>query len=211
MRERVTVRVSKAHCVPDIVVYQSEDFVMPKKAVEFNAEQNTGVVLFTMDKPANAPEDYQPVVHKFDLDKVSQAILVRLALHGASQKIGDSYAGAKDSGEDPIAYAESAVRETIKQLEEGNWSVTRTGTGAPRTSMLAQALAAVKGITLEAAIDAVSELNDDDKKTLQQNKKIAAKIAGLKAEQALARAKAAEAAAEKEDADKAAAEAGVQA
>jgi hypothetical protein len=178
---------------------------MPKKAVVFNAEAGEKLVNFTMDKPANAPEDFVPVVHTFDLSKVSEEILIRLALHGASQKIGDSYAGAKDSGEDPIAYADAAVQETIKQLLEGKWAISRTGSGAPRTSMLAQALAAVKGMSLEEAIEAVGELSDDEKKVLQANKKIAAKIAGLKAEQALARAKKAEEEAAKEDADKAAA------
>lgn len=173
---------------------------MPKKQVNFDAAAGTRQVAFTMDKPAGAAEDFQPVVHVFDLSKVNEETLIRLALHGASQKIGDSYAGAKDSGEDPITYADAAVRETIEQLYQGKWSVTRTGSGAPRTSMLAQAFAAVKGITLEEAIEAVSGLTDEEKKVLQQNKKVAAKIAALKAEQALARAKKAEEEAAKEDA-----------
>jgi hypothetical protein len=88
---------------------------MPKKQVVFNPETGEKLVHFTMDKPKDAPEGFTPVVHSFDLSKVNEETLLRLALHGASQKIGDSYAGAKDSGEDPIAYADAAVRETIQQ------------------------------------------------------------------------------------------------
>lgn len=181
---------------------------MPKKSVVFTpaaegVEQVT-LVNFTMDKPADAPEGFVPEVIAFDLTKVDQNTLLRLALHGASQKIGDSYAGAKESGEDPIKYAHEAVSETIKQLYEGKWSVTRTGSGAPRVSILVMAYARVKGITEDQALELLGDLSDDDKKELQKNKKIAAAIALIRAEQAAERAKKAAEAAEKEDAEKAA-------
>lgn len=176
---------------------------MPKKTVIFTPEsegqEQVALVQFTMDKPKDAPEDFQPVVHTFDLSKVSPAILIRLALHGASQKIGDSYAGAKDSGEDPIAYADAAVQETIKQLYEGRWTVTRTSSGAPRVSILVQAYAKVKGISIDEALEVIGGLEADEKTTLSKNKKIAAAIAGIRAEQALARAKKAEEEAAKEE------------
>lgn len=174
---------------------------MPKKAVVFNQESGEKLVNFTMDKPTGAAEDFVPEVIGFDLSKVDEATLFRLALHGASQKIGDSYAGAKESGEDPIKYAKEAVSETIKQLYEGKWAVTRTGSGAPRVSILVLAYAKVKGITEDAALEVLSDLSDDDKKELQKNKKIAAAIAVIRAEQAAERARKAMEAAAKEDAD----------
>src|SRR5690606_7229783 len=116
----------------------------------------------------------------FDLSKVTPSMLRMLALHGARQKIGDSYAGAKESGEDPVDYATAAILDTIKQLyaeEHGGLnrlSVTRTGTGAPRTSLLVQAFALVTGKSVEEAQEYISDLNDEEKKELQKKKKIAA-------------------------------------
>lgn len=176
---------------------------MPKKAAVFtpaaDGQEQSALVTFTMDKPANAPEGFQPEVITFDLSKVDTNTLIRLALHGASQKIGDSYAGAKESGEDPIKYAKEAVSETIDQLYQGKWSVTRTGSGAPRVSILVLAYAKVKGITEDAALEVLADLSDDDKKELQKNKKIAAAIAQIRADQAAERAKKAAEAAAKED------------
>ena len=155
---------------------------MPKKAVNVEARN----VVFTVEPKT---EGESATVITFDLSKVSPEILARLALHGASQKIGDSYAGAKESGEDPVAYATAAINDTIKQLYEGSWSVGRTGTGAPRTSLLVQAYAQVKGITLEEAQEVIGGLNDEEKKVVQAAKKVAAAIAAIRAEQAAARAK----------------------
>lgn len=174
---------------------------MPKKHVNVESAQ----VVFTVEPRTEGGE---PTVITFDLSKVDGPMRDRLALHGAAQKIGDSYAGAKESGEDPIAYAEAAINDTIKQLyaeEHGGlnkWSVTRTGTGAPRTSLLVQAFAQVSGKSLEEAQEIVSQLNDEEKKELQGKKKIAAAIAAIRAEQAVARAKkAAEEAAKEDEAD----------
>lgn len=172
---------------------------MPAKKSVFTPATDTTAavrqVLFTMDKPADAPEDFVPEVFTFDLKKVSAEMIERLALHGASQKIGDSYAGAKDSGEDPLAYARAAIKDTIKQLyskeNDGNdtWSVTRSGTGAPRTSILIQAYAQVKGISIEEAQELIGALNDEEKKVVAGAKKVAAAMAQIRADQAAAKAR----------------------
>lgn len=173
---------------------------MPQKKPDIEARK----ILFILEVPKDAPEGTVGETIEFDLAKVPEDLLPRLALHGASQKIGDSYSGAKESGEDPIAYAKASIEETIKQLYEGKWSVGRTGTGAPRTTHLVRAYAALTGKTLEEALETVGGLTDEEKKALQGQKKIAAKIAQFKAEDAAARAaKLAEEAA-KEDAASAA-------
>lgn len=187
---------------------------MPSKKLNFSPATDTSAavrnVVFTMDKPADAPEGFQPEVFTFDLSKVSAEMIERLALHGASQKIGDSYAGAKDSGEDPLAYAKAAIQDTIKQLyskENGGndtWSVARSGSGAPRTSILVQAYAQVKGISIEEAQEVISGLNDEEKKVVAAAKKVAAAMAGIRAEAAAAKAKKLAEEAEKEDATPAA-------
>ena len=84
---------------------------MPKKS-SMGDNFASKTVVFTME----APEGEVGEKFTFDLSKVSPDNVIRLALHGASQKIGDSYAGAKDSGEDPVAYAKAAIADTIKQL-----------------------------------------------------------------------------------------------
>lgn len=169
---------------------------MPKKATDVAAK----AVVFTLD----APEGVEGEKITFDLSQVNEETLVRLALHGASQKIGDSYAGAKESGTDPVAYAKEAINDTIRQLYEGKWSVTRTGSGAPRVTILVQAFASVKGISLEEAQDVIGGLNDEEKKVVSANKKVAAKIAALRAEAAAEKARKAAEAAEAEDAGAAA-------
>lgn len=122
----------------------------------------------------------------FDLSKVSPEILQRLALHGASQKIGDSYAGAGDSA-DPAAYAEQAANETIAQLYAGDWRVTVSG--GPRISDLAAALSRLSGKVVEAVVESLKAATDEQKKELRKRPKVAAMLAAIKAENAAARAK----------------------
>jgi hypothetical protein len=169
---------------------------MPKKQIDVAAKK----VSFVMDKPADAPEGFAPEVFIFDLSMVNEETRDRLALHGASQKIGDSYAGAKESGEDPIKYATDAVNETIAQLYRNEWAIARSGGGAPRTSLLVQAYAAIKGVSLEEAQEVIGSLTDEEKKAVQGTKKIAAWIAMRRAEQAAERAKKLAEAAAAEDA-----------
>ena len=67
---------------------------------------------------------------------MNDGIKTRLAMHGYSQKVGDSYAGAET-----IEESASRAQAVIDQLLAGEWSQARaSGTGAPRTTMLAEAL-----------------------------------------------------------------------
>lgn len=143
----------------------------------------------------------------FDLTQVTPELAVMLSLHGASQKIGDSYAGAKESGTDPLAYAKEAVKDTIAQLYKGEWKIARTGTGAPRTSFLIIAFAKITGKSLEESQELVGGLTDEEKAALQKKPKIAAALAALRADAAVA--KAAELAKKAEEAEKAEAAAAV--
>jgi hypothetical protein len=77
-------------------------------------------------------------------------VVTRLAVHGLSQKVGDSYASA-GKAENPLGYAKEAVKETIEQLIAGLWRVT-AGPGEPRVTQLARAVARAFGITEEAAV-----------------------------------------------------------
>lgn len=70
-------------------------------------------------------------------------IVTRLALHGLSQKVGDSYANAKNQA-DPVKWAVDQVAAVIKGLVGGVFNAGRTGEGATKVSMLARALHRIK-------------------------------------------------------------------
>lgn len=59
--------------------------------------------------------------------------------HGVAQKLGDSYAGQKESGDDPFENASAMV----EQLRAGTWVTESKATG-PRIGLLVEAIMAVK-------------------------------------------------------------------
>lgn len=137
----------------------------------------------------------------FELSKVSPETSIRLALHGASQKIGDSYASAGKSP-DPLAYAKQASRETVAQLYAGDWEVRGQGEGIKRASDLATALHLVskdqgKERSVEAWTAYLAKKTDEEKAGIKAQKAVQAKILQIQAERAAERAKAAAEAAAK--------------
>ena len=117
----------------------------------------------------------------FDLNKCSEEMKIRLALHGFSQKGGDSYAGAGDES-DPVAYAKEAVKDTIAQVYANDWRVTAAG--GPRVSDLATALSQISGKTLDECIEKVSAMTDETKKAARKHPAVAAKLAEISARKA---------------------------
>lgn len=88
------------------------------------------------------------------LSDLDEATITRLAVHGLSQKLGDSYAGAAKD-ENPLGFAKRRVSEVIEQLKAGEWRVT-TESG-PQVTLLAKALARATGQTVEAAVQVLSD------------------------------------------------------
>jgi len=132
----------------------------------------------------------------FNVASVNDTIKGRLALHGASQKIGDSYAGAASSP-DPLAYAKAAVKETIAQLYAGEWRATVSA--GPKVNDLAIAISRATGESLDDSIELVDAMTDDDKKVWRGKAKIKLELAKLVQERNAAKiAKLAEAAAKEE-------------
>ena len=131
----------------------------------------------------------------FDVTKVPAGTVHDLTMHGASQKVGDSYAGAADSN-DPLAYAKAAVKETIAQLYNGDWRAT---VSRPKQTDLAIALSRLTGKTPEEAQAFVDTLDDDAKKAWRAKAKVKATLAVIAAERAAEKAaKLAKAAGEEE-------------
>lgn len=116
---------------------------------------------------------------QFDTNKVNDETKLDLRCHGASQKIGDSFAGVKGNYAEGVANAQAVM----DQLYAGEWTADREG-GAPRLAELAEAIARIKGTDLEKTKAAVEKATDDQRKTWRSNAKVKATIAALRAEKA---------------------------
>lgn len=134
-------------------------------------------------------------VETFKLAGMSDEMKIQLALHGASQKIGDSYASAKaqtDGTEiDPADWSQQQSAGVIAQLLADDWTVRSVG-GATETDLMV-AFAQVTGK------DLVADLDKDQKAALRKHPKIAAVLARIKSERADAKAAASAKAAEGHD------------
>lgn len=107
-------------------------------------------------------------------------------MHGIKQKVCDSYAGC-ETPEEALERASGVVQA----LSAGDWSTRVAGEGGTRVTQLARALAMVTGRTLEEAVEVVSEMNDEVKKTLGANPEIKQAIAEIQAQKAREAAEAA--------------------
>ena len=144
---------------------------------------DTGVVSFTFGNGTTL---------ELDANELSPEMQKQLMLHGISQKVGDSYAGAKGD----FAKAIDAAKGVIDQLTQGIWRAARgEGEARPRLGELAEAIARIKGVDRDKAMAAVEKATDDQRKQWRGNAKVRHVIAQIRAEAA---AKALEQAAEQE-------------
>lgn len=119
------------------------------------------------------------------LDEIPEELHRELAMHGLSQKIGDSYAGAKGNFESAIASASGV----IEQLKNGEWKATRAaGESKPRIGELAAAVSRVKKIGEAEALALIDKLDDDAKKAVRNHPAIKLAIQELRTEKAKAAA-----------------------
>lgn len=134
-------------------------------------------------------------VETFTLSECSDEMKIQLALHGASQKTGDSYASAKkiceETEADPVEWSQGQAQGVIAQLYSDDWTVRTPGTAA--ITDLAKALSEAVDVTIEVATARLIEASADDKKSLRKHPDVAAVLATIKAERAAAKAKQAEA------------------
>lgn len=124
-----------------------------------------------------------------DLAELSEEIQQELMLHGALQKIGDSYASA---GGD-FAFAIAAADKVIDNLRNGLWGSTRAGSGEGKKTSgeLVTALAQLQNKEVAEVIAALEAATDEQRKAIRAHPAVKAKIAELraqKAQEALAKA-----------------------
>ncbi len=123
-------------------------------------------------------------VETFTLGEMSDEMKIQLALHGASQKIGDSYASAKTQTDgteiDPSDWSQQQSAGVIAQLLSDDWTVRTPGSAA-----ITDLMVAFEEIT---GNELTSDLGKEDKAALRKHPKIAAVLARLKSERADAKA-----------------------
>lgn len=113
-----------------------------------------------------------------------EEIQLHLALHGLSQKLGDSYASAK--GE--VVKAKELFSAVIAQLTSGEWRAARgEGEAKPRSTELVEALARIKNLAVADVAKALAAYDKDKLKTLRSNGRVKAVIAVIRAEKAQAK------------------------
>jgi len=134
-------------------------------------DHNTGTVRFAW---ADGTTD------TFAIGDVPEHIAKRLAIHGLTQKLADAHAGIGD-----VAAARAATRAVWETLAAGDWSKRPAATG---DSLLAAAVARVKGTDIAAATDAVARLSADRRKALARHPAIRAAMAAIRAERLAAAA-----------------------
>ncbi len=151
---------------------------MSTRRLKRTFDSETGVFTFDIDKGA--------AVVTLSLADLSQEMINRLAGAGINQTAGDSVASLTKKGSaEAIAEALTARCETLKS---GDWA-SRSGGGVPRTTLLAKAIAQVKGISVEEVNTKLSEASDDTKKALRKNSQVVAAMADIKAKEAATAAK----------------------
>lgn len=123
-------------------------------------------------------------VLEFDIAQVEDELTRhRLMMHGASQKIGDSFAGVKGN----FAEGKANAQGVIDLLYRGEWSEEREG-GGPRLGELSEAISRIKGVELEKVRKVVEDATPEERASWRSNnevKKMVAQIRLEKAQQAL--------------------------
>lgn len=126
---------------------------------------------------------------------VPESIRDHALLHGLSQKIGDSYAGA-DTAEE--AYA--AAVETFNTIKGGEWAAAREGVGTGGADLI-KAFAEATGKTEDECREVLIKATDEQKKKIKKHPAVAAVLDRIQSEKLLARSKARAAAADESDFD----------
>jgi len=122
---------------------------------------------------------------EFDTKKLTVEMQRELMFHGASQKIGDSYAGRSKAND--FAGAIGDAQGVIDQLYAGEWrGAPGEGEGRPRLAELAEAIARLKNAPVEKAMAAVEAASEEQRKSWRSNAEVKHAIQAIRLEKAQA-------------------------
>jgi hypothetical protein len=111
----------------------------------------------------------------YALSDLPAHIQTQLALHGISQKGGDSYSGEKEPRE-----AKASADEVWARLVSGEWVVRRQRSEGSVTLTI-EAVAALQNRTTEEIFKIWENLDDETKKEVRADPGVKAKMAEIKA------------------------------
>lgn len=106
-------------------------------------------------------------------------MLMKLAVHGAEQKLGDEIAGIVE-----IEDCYLAVESLINRLDKGEWSKERESNGMAGTSILIRALMEQSGKPVETVKAYLADKTHAQKLALRNNAKVKVIVERLEAEKA---------------------------
>ena len=150
----------------EIMAENSTKFL--SKSISVADDQKTGTVKFELGNGKHI---------QVKLSDMPAAIVTQLALHGLSQKIGDSAAGfSKDKD---YAGALEAMTRVANNLVEGKFNGDREGNS--REDLIA-AIAKIKKVDVEVARRTIDKATKEQIETLQKHPAIKAEIAKIKAD-----------------------------
>ena len=148
---------------------------MSRNSICKKVMNNDGNIEFQFNDEAD-----NPVV---DVSQFNDEIVKKLAMHGASQKFGDSYAGVKNVDE-----ARAEFQKVMDNLTNGIWATRKEGGGAPRSTMLFDAVVNVMTAQGKKVTDAVKEAvqaklsTAEGRKTVKSNALVSAEYERLRIE-----------------------------
>jgi hypothetical protein len=118
---------------------------------------------FVNFEPGERGKTIEYILPKVGQDK-GDVGLVRFALHGAEQKLGDEAAG-----EENVEDAFLAIEALVGRLDGGEWSSRKEGGGMSGTSTLLRALVEFTGKPVEAMKRFLSDKTQTHKMALRQS------------------------------------------
>ena len=119
-------------------------------------------------------------------EELSEAILAELTAHGLSQKLGDSFSQAKGN----LDYAFAECESVAEALKAGEWN--RRGGGKAGQGILAEAIARLTGKDVAEVTALLAAKDDEARKALRKDPRVAAEIKAIELERAKAKAAKAE-------------------
>lgn len=141
----------------------------PKLNLEAAKNEDNGQVTVTAKFPDGHTE-------AFSFDN-QHALYEHFAVHGVGKKIRDTVATIKEPADQ-----KAAVQKLFTAFNEGKWNAIRSGDGSPQVGVLARALSALYGKSLEDAQEFVKKLNKKQQSDMRHLPAVAAKITELNAE-----------------------------
>lgn len=113
---------------------------------------------------------------EIDPSALSGEMKDQLVLHGLTQKIRDSFASAKGDAN----FAQAQAEGVCEALLSGEWN--RRGGGGFGGSLLAEAVARIKGIEIGEAKERLAALSDEQRDALKKAASVKKEILAIKAE-----------------------------